>query len=87
MTCSSIIVEYIRKQYKGDLRKLVLYYFMDGTAADSDQLEDMLRSLIRQMITIAGSIPANVREVAKNHRQTGSFPKFDELSDIVCHLV
>jgi hypothetical protein len=87
MSISSIIIDHLLQLQRGDVRKLVSYWFIDDISTDASELEPMLRSLIRQLIPVPNVVPAFVREAVQNHRQAGSFLKIDELSQLVCRLV
>jgi hypothetical protein len=60
---------------------------MDDTNSEISELEPMLRSLIRQLLSAPNVLPAFVREAMQDHRQTGSFLKIDELNRLLCRLV
>jgi hypothetical protein len=87
MSISAIIIDHLLQLQRGDVRKLVSYWFIDDISTDASELEPMLRSLIRQLIPVPNVVPAFVREAVQNHRQAGSFLKIDELSQLVCRLV
>jgi hypothetical protein len=87
MPISSIIIDHLLQLQRGDVRKLVSYWFIDDTSTDASELKPMLRSLIRQLIPGPNAVPAFIREAVQNHRQAGSFLKIEELSHLVCRLV
>jgi hypothetical protein len=87
MPISSIIIDHLLQLQRGDVRKLVSYWFIDDTSTDVSELEPTLRSLIRQLLPGPNAILAFVREAVQIHRQAGSFLKIDELSQLVCRLV
>ena len=76
---SSTIVEYLNDLCFQDQSKILAYWYFDFNNFAQQDVESMLRSLIRQLSAGVDSFPDAVRRLAQMHRRRGSHPKTTQL--------
>ena len=77
---TSIIVEYLCAEFLNDANIGIAYLYCNFRRQHEQKPEDLLLSLLKQLIQERPSVPEKIRSLYERHRDKRTRPSFDEVS-------
>ena len=79
-TLSSLVIDELATRYRDDPSVAVLYIYFNYRQRDSQKVEHVFESLLRQLVCGRPAVPEGVQSLYKSHKRLGSRPAFNEVS-------
>lgn len=82
-TLTSLVVDELGTRYRDDPSVAIVYIYVNYRQRDSQKVEHIFESLLRQLVCGRPSIPEGVQSLYNSHKRHGSRPHFNEISQHV----
>lgn len=82
-TLTSLVIDELSTRYRDDPSVAVLYIYINHRQRDSQNVEHIFESLLRQLVRGRPAVPGSVQSLYSSHKRHGSRPAFNEVSQHV----
>ncbi|QGA16434.1 hypothetical protein EYB26_004101 [Talaromyces marneffei] len=79
-TLASIIIDHLEQKFGAEFNVGIAYIYCNFQSASDSSIQDLLASLLKQLIQRRPELPKTVLDMYKNHRERNTRPRTDDLS-------
>ena len=84
---TSIVVEHLLTEFQNDINIGIAYIYCDYKRQQEQKLEDLLKSLLKQLVQKQPSMPESIKSLYKHHRDRGTSPPLVEILRVLYSVV
>jgi hypothetical protein len=84
---TSIVVNYLWTEFQNDANIGIAYLYCNYRQQQQQQPEDLLSNLLKQLAQEQLSVPADIKNLYKNHRTKRTRPSFDEIVKVLHSII
>ncbi|UKZ78532.1 hypothetical protein TrVFT333_006275 [Trichoderma virens FT-333] len=84
---TSIVIDHLHSNFQEDPKSGIAYFFFNYKRQDQQKIEDLLASLLRQLIARQPSMPKVVQDLYDRHNRQRTQPSTDELMQALQSVV
>jgi len=84
---SSTIIDHLEECYRNDPSKVLAYWYFDFGDSDTQNIDNLMSSAIRQLCAGVQNLPDVIRELWEKHRARNSRPSTKELAKILNSVI
>lgn len=80
---SSIVVDHLNVKFRNDSGVGIAYIYCSYQPQQEQKPEDLLSSLLKQLVQGQPTVPPDVKNLYERHRNKGTRPSFDEIVNVL----
>ncbi|KAF3935194.1 Ankyrin-2 [Dactylellina cionopaga] len=83
---TAILVDRLHRQYKADINTGIAYLYCNFKRQNEQNVEDLLASLLRQLVQNLSSLPESIVAMYNEHNKKGTRPSLGEISETLVSI-